>query len=228
MCLQPTAAAAAAAAVQVISAEANYVRVNISHLDTSAAAAAEDSSPQTSSSSSSSPSSSSQEEEAEQLLHSRLASYAQASSSSSSSNLQPPRTELLCTVRALLKKISQRVLVGDRVRVHGIDWLGGRGVVDSVQPRSSELADPAIANVGHVLLLFGLTQPPVSVTASTSCAATPLWRWLLAHCSLQVTAFVLLCHCAAVTSSALKELHLVACLYRLCHLFCQLCLHFCA
>ncbi|KAF6264792.1 hypothetical protein COO60DRAFT_1266780 [Scenedesmus sp. NREL 46B-D3] len=74
--------------------------------------------------------------------------------------MQPPRTQLLCTVRALLKKINQRVLVGDRVRVHGIDWLEGRGVVESVQPRSSELADPAIANVGHVLLLFGLTQPP--------------------------------------------------------------------
>uniref|UniRef100_A0A383WD87 EngC GTPase domain-containing protein n=1 Tax=Tetradesmus obliquus TaxID=3088 RepID=A0A383WD87_TETOB len=147
---------------QVISAEANYVRVNISHLDASAAA---DSSPEATSSSGSSSSSSpssSQDEDAEQLLHSRHASNSQASSSSSSSSshVPPPRTQLLCTVRALLKKINQRVLVGDRVRVHGIDWLEGRGVVESVQPRSSELADPAIANVGHVLLLFGLTQPP--------------------------------------------------------------------
>jgi hypothetical protein len=156
----------------VISAEANYVRVNISHLDMSAAAA-NSSTASTSSGSSSATSSatSSQDDEAEQhlqqqqdeLLQSRLASNAQASSSSSSSDhIQPPRTQLLCTVRALLKKINQRVLVGDRVRVHGIDWLEGRGVVESVQQRSSELADPAIANVGHVLLLFGLTQPPVS------------------------------------------------------------------
>jgi hypothetical protein len=161
-CLQPL--------LQVISAEANYVRVNISHLDMSAAANSS-----TASTSSSSSATSSQDEEAEQhhlqqqqqddLLQSRLASNAQASSSSSSSSdhMQPPRTQLLCTVRALLKKINQRVLVGDRVHVHGIDWLEGRGVVESVQQRSSELADPAIANVGHVLLLFGLTQPPVRV-----------------------------------------------------------------
>jgi hypothetical protein len=167
--------------LQVISAEANYVRVNISHLDMSAAAAT------SSSSSYSSSATSSQDKEAEQQqqqqqqdepLQSRLASNAQASSSSSSSSssshhMQPPRTQLLCTVRALLKKINQRVLVGDRVRVHGIDWSEGRGVVESVQQRSSELADPAIANVGHVLLLFGLTQPPVSalaVDAETRCA----------------------------------------------------------
>jgi putative ribosome biogenesis GTPase RsgA len=142
----------------------------------SAAAAAAGSSPDaTSSSSSSSSPTSSRDADAEQhnlqhqqqdnMLQSRLASNAQASSSSSSrsDHIQPPRAQLLCTVRALLKKINQRVLVGDRVRVHGIDWLEGRGVVESVQQRSSELADPAVANVGHVLLLFGLTQPPVSV-----------------------------------------------------------------
>ncbi len=33
-------------------------------------------------------------------------------------------------------------------------------MVESVSERSSELADPAIANVDHVVLLFGLTQPP--------------------------------------------------------------------
>ncbi len=38
------------------------------------------------------------------------------------------RTELLCTVRGILKKIKQSVLVGDRVRVAGIDWDDQRGV----------------------------------------------------------------------------------------------------
>ena len=42
-----------------------------------------------------------------------------------------------------------------------IDWGEGRGVVDGVVPRASELVDPAVANVDHVVLLFGLTQPPV-------------------------------------------------------------------
>lgn len=73
----------------------------------------------------------------------------------------PPRRQLLCTVRALLKKVRQRVLVGDMVSVGGIDWAAGRGVVEGVLPRRSELVDPAVANVDHVVLMFGLTQPPV-------------------------------------------------------------------
>ena len=36
--------------------------------------------------------------------------------------------ELLCTVRALLKKMQERVLVGDNVRVISIDWVESRGV----------------------------------------------------------------------------------------------------
>jgi ribosome biogenesis GTPase len=41
-------------------------------------------------------------------------------------DLDAPVT-LLCNVRALLKKIKQRVLVGDFVRVIGIDWVDNRG-----------------------------------------------------------------------------------------------------
>ena len=37
------------------------------------------------------------------------------------------KAELLCTVRGILKKIKQSVLVGDRVRVAGIDWEDMRG-----------------------------------------------------------------------------------------------------
>lgn len=128
--------AACTLSVQVISAEANFVRVNISHVESPM-----HSTPGTTSSSSSNGTSSPRSSEA----------------------AAPPVRQLLCTVRALLKKIGQRVLVGDNVRVQPIDWPAGRGVVDTVQPRSSELADPAVANVDHVLLLFGLTQPPVSV-----------------------------------------------------------------
>ena len=35
--------------------------------------------------------------------------------------------ELLCTVRALLKKMRERVLVGDHVRVFSIDWVESQG-----------------------------------------------------------------------------------------------------
>ena len=37
------------------------------------------------------------------------------------------RTDLLCSVRALLKKIKQTVLVGDNVQVDSIDWTDKRG-----------------------------------------------------------------------------------------------------
>ena len=43
-----------------------------------------------------------------------------------------PAVELLCIVRALLKKIKQRVLVGDRVRVVSIDWPALRGVIADI------------------------------------------------------------------------------------------------
>lgn len=35
--------------------------------------------------------------------------------------------ELLCTVRALLKKMKQRVFVGDFVKVINIDWTSNQG-----------------------------------------------------------------------------------------------------
>lgn len=38
-----------------------------------------------------------------------------------------PQARLLCVVRALLKKMRREVLVGDRVRLVGIDWTDGRG-----------------------------------------------------------------------------------------------------
>ncbi len=46
----------------------------------------------------------------------------------------PPRRELLCVVRTLLKKIKQRVLVGDDVLVTSIDWTDGRGLCTSPSP----------------------------------------------------------------------------------------------
>lgn len=72
-----------------------------------------------------------------------------------------PHAQLLCTVRSLLRKMRRTVVVGDRVRVTGIDWVSGRGQVDEVHERRSELLHPAVANVDHVLLAFSLHTPPV-------------------------------------------------------------------
>uniref|UniRef100_A0A0E0KPP3 EngC GTPase domain-containing protein n=1 Tax=Oryza punctata TaxID=4537 RepID=A0A0E0KPP3_ORYPU len=67
--------------------------------------------------------------------------------------------DLLCVVRALLKKIRRRVLVGDRVLVGGVDWADGRGMIEGVFERRAEVADPPVANVDRLVLLFSLDQP---------------------------------------------------------------------
>jgi len=66
---------------------------------------------------------------------------------------------LLCVVRAVLKKIKRRVLVGDKVVVGSIDWVDRRGMIENVFQRSSEILDPPVANVDHLLVLFSLEQP---------------------------------------------------------------------
>ncbi|KAG1680750.1 hypothetical protein FOA52_008083 [Chlamydomonas sp. UWO 241] len=71
-----------------------------------------------------------------------------------------PQRELLCSVRALLRKMHGRVLVGDYVRVGCIDWKLSRGVVEDLLPRQSETVDPKVANVDHALLVFALANPP--------------------------------------------------------------------
>jgi ribosome biogenesis GTPase len=65
-------------------------------------------------------------------------------------------SDLLCVVRALLKKIRRRVLVGDRVLVGAVDWTDRRGMIEDVFERRSEVADPPVANVDR---LFSLDQP---------------------------------------------------------------------
>ena len=80
-------------------------------------------------------------------------------------NDQPPSSgnfrgvELLCVVRALLKKIKRRVMVGDKVLVGSVDWVDRRGWIENVFQRSSEILDPPVANVDHLLVLFSLEQP---------------------------------------------------------------------
>ncbi|KVI05734.1 small ribosomal subunit biogenesis GTPase RsgA 1, mitochondrial [Cynara cardunculus var. scolymus] len=67
--------------------------------------------------------------------------------------------ELLCVVRNLLKKIKRRVLVGDKVLVGSIDWIDRRGMIENVFERKTEVLDPPVANVDHLLVLFSLDQP---------------------------------------------------------------------
>jgi ribosome biogenesis GTPase len=62
-------------------------------------------------------------------------------------------------VRAVLKKIKRRVLVGDKVVVGSIDWVDRRGMIENVFQRSSDILDPPVANVDRLLVLFSVEQP---------------------------------------------------------------------
>lgn len=70
-------------------------------------------------------------------------------------------------VRALLKKIKRRVLVGDKVVVGSIDWVDRRGMIENVFQRRTEILDPPVANVDHLLLLFSMDQPKLEPFALT-------------------------------------------------------------
>lgn len=70
-------------------------------------------------------------------------------------------SSLLCIRRSRLKKIGQRVMVGDRVRIEEPDWAGGRGAITEVFPRESELDRPPIANANQIVLVFALADPPL-------------------------------------------------------------------
>lgn len=85
-------------------------------------------------------------------------SQAPASPELLESSMPHPAT-LLCTRRSLLKKLGQRVMVGDRVQVEQPDWAGGRGAISQVFPRRSELDRPPVANADQILLVFALAKP---------------------------------------------------------------------
>ena len=70
-----------------------------------------------------------------------------------------PTNFLLCTRRTRLKKIGQKVMVGDRVVVEEPDWQDARGAISQVLPRTSELHRPPVANSSQILLVFALAEP---------------------------------------------------------------------
>ncbi|MEC4983823.1 MAG: small ribosomal subunit biogenesis GTPase RsgA [Oscillatoria sp. PMC 1068.18] len=68
---------------------------------------------------------------------------------------------LLCTRRTRLKKIGQKVMVGDRVIVEEPDFVDGRGAIAEVLPRQTRLDRPPVANAEQILLVFSLAEPPL-------------------------------------------------------------------
>lgn len=66
---------------------------------------------------------------------------------------------LLCTRRSRLKKIGQKVMVGDRVLIEEPDWQDARGAIAEVLPRITEIQRPPVANAESILLVFALEEP---------------------------------------------------------------------
>lgn len=94
----------------------------------------------------------------------RLENYLQGTVMAVQANYYFVRTdskELLCTCRTRLKKVGQKVMVGDRVKTVEPQNSDGRGSIIEILPRSNQLSRPAIANVDHLLLLFAFTDPPL-------------------------------------------------------------------
>ena len=71
----------------------------------------------------------------------------------------PAAKSLLCTRRTRLKKIGQSVMVGDRVLIEEPDWQDARGAIGRVEPRSTELQRPPVANAELILLVFAVAEP---------------------------------------------------------------------
>ena len=68
-------------------------------------------------------------------------------------------SRLLCTRRTRLSHRGEAVHVGDRVRVEAIDPVQARAVVSGVEPRSSRLTRPQVANVSLVVVALAVDQP---------------------------------------------------------------------
>ena len=74
-------------------------------------------------------------------------------------NLDTDTHFLLCTRRTRLKKIGQKVMVGDRVLIEEPDWQDSRGAISQVLPRTTELQRPPVANANLILLVFAVEEP---------------------------------------------------------------------
>ncbi|MEL7502814.1 MAG: small ribosomal subunit biogenesis GTPase RsgA [Cyanobacteria bacterium J06554_6] len=74
-------------------------------------------------------------------------------------DIESEGSTFLCLRRALLKKLGQQVLVGDRVEVEELDWTDRRGAISTIHPRRTQLDRPPVANADQILLVFALDSP---------------------------------------------------------------------
>ncbi|RKN86621.1 ribosome small subunit-dependent GTPase A [Paenibacillus ginsengarvi] len=70
-------------------------------------------------------------------------------------------TLIQCRARGIFKKKGVTPLVGDRVQFAVTE--NGEGTVDEIEPRSTELIRPPVANVDQAVLAFSLTEPALNL-----------------------------------------------------------------
>jgi ribosome biogenesis GTPase / thiamine phosphate phosphatase len=69
----------------------------------------------------------------------------------------------VCFLKGLLKKDGQSVLVGDRVVLDNLDMANQSARIVEIQPRSSELQRPKVANIHRALIVGALKTPTLSL-----------------------------------------------------------------
>lgn len=76
--------------------------------------------------------------------------------------------ELLCVVRALLKKMQRRIFVGDFVTVSAIDWVASRGSIHEVRGHQISGKDARVDRLSGLSLsrLRHLTRNPSTLVAA--------------------------------------------------------------
>ena len=107
-------------------------------------------------------------------------------------------SRLLCTRRTRLNHQGAAVYVGDRVRVEAIDPDHARAVVAGVEPRSSFLSRPPVANASCVLVAVAVEQPAFD--------ADQVSRFLLTAEQTRLQVRLVLTKCDLLNSGALSRL----------------------
>lgn len=64
-----------------------------------------------------------------------------------------------CKAKGIFRKENQKPLVGDDVEIQILNEEEGKGNIEKLLPRKSELIRPAVANIDQALVIFAIVKP---------------------------------------------------------------------
>lgn len=67
-----------------------------------------------------------------------------------------------CSLRGRFRQSKQNLLTGDRVNITVVDEQKGKGVVDEILARQSQMDRPPVANVDQVVIVAAIKEPELS------------------------------------------------------------------